>query len=250
MADLIDQIIDTFPANDDVGVPLRAAVTIKLTGVDYDLDSLIEGTFLEGPDTDQFIGPGQISLSYPNNVSQGDIDDFFESPGRKGIVPTVVTAEEVDGGTNTLVSVISNLPFAASLLYTLTMGDMLASDGVTPYDGFATFSFTTGSGSIEEVPASVSTSPIRDLSSTVPSISPELLAISQIFPEANSIEVDSRESIITVTFDKDIDIASLVEDEIIVAIEPTSDHPSVVFEPLSNAVKVITINGNVMTIRV
>ena len=81
MANLLDIIQDTFPADADVGVPLLSQITV-LFDREMDEVSLDESFFVEGPDTDQFVGPGLAFLEFPNNTSQGDINDFLKSPGR------------------------------------------------------------------------------------------------------------------------------------------------------------------------
>ena len=80
-SDLLSRVLDTFPADSDTGVPLLSNITVTLSGLDYDIQTLKDGLFLEGPDTDQYIGPGIIDQVFPNNISQGDIDDFLKSPG-------------------------------------------------------------------------------------------------------------------------------------------------------------------------
>lgn len=240
---LIDQVVNTSPANGDQGVALRATISITLSGEDYDETSLLEGIFLEGPDTDQFVGPGQIDLVYPANVSQGDVDDFFASPGRKGIVQGT-TSVSVDAG-NTVITFTAALPFAPSTEYTVTLGDVYELDGVTPYSDFVTFSFTSGSGSIVEIPSTISTSPIQN--GVLP---PDILAVSLTSPVDRSIENNPNTIEIVVTFDRVLDETSLEPDDFVVQIEPVSDHPSVTFDKVDSAPKAITINQNKLTIRV
>lgn len=240
---LIDQVIDTFPANDDVGVPLRTTISITLDGVDYDTDSLKEGLFVEGPDTDQFVGPGQIDLRYPANVSQGEVDDFFSSPGRKGIASGIV--DVTTSGGNTVVTFTSGLPLAASTIYTVTMGEILEADALTAYDGFITVSFTTGTGSIEIVPSTISTSPLQQSI-----VLPDILTVVSVSPLDRSVENDPSVHDIVITFDRDLDDTSIEADDITITIESVSDHPAVYQAPIKSVAKVITITNNLLQIRI
>lgn len=223
MSDLLDRIQDTFPANGDVGVPLRAEVTVTLSGLDYDEDSLKEGFFLEGPDTDQFIGPAMLSLKFPSNVSQGDFDDFFESPGRKGIVKAVVTVSGISG--NTLVTLTPELPLAANIEYVANLTGVLDSLG-SEIDGFVSFSFTSGSGSIEEVPASTSSSVLSSSSILAGSTSSDSLAVVRTIPADHEVEVDPDLDEIIIEFNKSIDPSSVSIDSVLVETYPATDHPS------------------------
>src|SRR5688572_17380345 len=156
MSDLLDLVVDTFPGNNDVGVPLRSEITITLSGLDYDEESLEEGFFVEGPDTDQFIGPGLEMQAFPDSISQGDLDDFLASPGYQGIVQGTVTVSGVSG--NTVVTFTPTRPLAPNTMYVANLTGILESDGETEIDGFVSMSFETGSGSIEAIPSTVSTS--------------------------------------------------------------------------------------------
>lgn len=79
MATIESIIDDYFPATDTVGVPLNSVIFV-LFEKEMNESELEEKFFIEGPDTDSFVGPGfEIGL---NNVSQGD--DFLSSPGYSG----------------------------------------------------------------------------------------------------------------------------------------------------------------------
>ena len=155
MSDLLDLIIDTFPANNDTGVPLGSNITITLQGTDYDEDTLKEGFFVEGPDTDQFVGPGLVLQSYPDNISQGDLDDFLQSPGYNGIVQGTVTVTGISG--NTLITFDPSLSLVPSVTYIVNLTQIQTAANVD-IDGFVSFSFESGSGSIEAVPDTISSS--------------------------------------------------------------------------------------------
>ena len=222
MADLVVKSI--FPASGEQGVPLGTTPSVTLEGLDYDEVSLSEGMFLEGPDTDQFVGPGQLYQRYPNNVSQGDLNDFLKSPGYMGIVPGsgIVTNDGVD----TIVTFQPNMVLAPLTEYRVNLTGVLDSVGAD-IDGFFTTAFTTGSGSIVEVPSSVSSSVLSQAASeagaTTSADTP--MTVAGAAPADHSIEnaVDTDE--IIVEFNKDIDAAS-VAGKVSVEAVPATDHPN------------------------
>ena len=250
MSTLLGLVKDTYPANDDVGVPLRSVVTITLSGVDYDEDSLCEGFFLEGPDTDQFVGPGMILQTDPDNVSQGDLDDFLASPGRYGIALAEVTVSGVNG--DTLVSLIPNRPLAANTIYNVNLTGVLESDGTTEIDGYVIFSFTAGSGSIEEVPASISTSVLSQGSSGgVGGLqSATTLTVVSTTPADHSIEVDPELSEIIIEFDKALDPNSVDNNSILVETESATDHPGVTITSVGRVATRVEVVGSQLKVKI
>jgi hypothetical protein len=124
MPNLVDLIADHFPPVSGLNVPLQSDVTITFNEL-MDESRLEEDVFIEGPDTDQFVGPGLIELRDPNNVSQGDLDDFLQSPGYSGIVSVDYTFETI-GGTQTKVTLNPTRPFAPSISYRVFIGETLA----------------------------------------------------------------------------------------------------------------------------
>lgn len=249
MSALLDLILDTNPANDDVGVPLLSTVSIKLSGLNYDTTSLEEGIYLEGPDTDQYIGPGLVDLTNPDNVSQGELDDFLQSPGYKGIVNgTVVVSND---GVDTTVTFTSDKAMYPLLEYIVGLTGVYESDGITEIEGFVSFKFTTGTGSIETIPATTSTSilsatvlPDIGLSTSVP------LAIVSSTPEDLDIEVDPGLTEIVIEFNKDIDPASVTSDTISVLAEVVSVHPCLKASAAGELGKTITVEGNKIKVKI
>lgn len=246
MSALLDRILDTFPATDDTGVPLRSVITITLSGLNYDEDSLTEGFFLEGADTDQFVGPSMVSLKFPDNVSQNDFDDFFESPGRKGIAKGVVTTSGIAG--NIVLSFTPTLPLAATVDYIANLTGVLELDGITEVSGFVSIPFTTGSGSIEEIPTETSSSVLSLAATTVTSSTD--LAISNTSPIDHSIENDIELEEIMVEFNKDLDPTSISAENIIVESVPAVDHPNLSVTSSENIAKQIEIIGNFLKIKI
>jgi len=249
MSALTDLIKDTFPANDDTGVPLQSNLTITLSGLDYDEDSLIEGMFVEGPDTDQFVGPGQLGLVIPDNVSQGDIDDFLQSAGYQGIVQGTVTVSGVGG--DTVVTFDPTLPLAPSIEYRVNLTGVLNAATTSGIDGFATFSFTTGTGSIEEVPSTVSSSVLSGAAiSESGSIDPSSpLQVVSISPADHSVENSKNLREIVVKFNKPIDPSS-VDGNVEVTTVPQTDHPNASTNSQGDIAVTTEVTGNTLTIKV
>lgn len=248
MSDLLDLVVDTFPANNDTGVPLLSAISITLSGLNYDEDSLKESFFVEGPDTDQFVGPGQIELQ--NNVSQGELNDFLQSPGYKGIVGGTVTVSGVAG--NTVVTFTPNLPLAPNLLYVVNLTGILDST-LVEIDGFASFSFETGSGSIEQVPSTVSTSVLSaglSEAAILLTTATEPLKIISTSPIDRSVQNSPSLSGIVVTFNKPIDPSSVDTSKFIVRASPISDHPNATVSGVRELTKTVEVVGNQLIITV
>lgn len=251
---LIDLVLDNFPANNDTGVSLLSNITITLSGLDYDEDTLLEGFFLEGPDTDQFVGPGIIDQVYPNNISQGDIDDFLESPGFTGIVQGTTTVTGVSG--NTLVTFNPTLPLAALTDYTAYLAEVTTS-GVVPIhtpdtiSGIVTWAFQTGTGSIETVPSSVSSSVLAD-TFTEQSLSDVQTPLSVVgtTPTDHSIEQapdDTRE--IVIEFNKALD-PNIADANVSVKALEATDHPGIDITANGELAKGLTVDGNLLRIRI
>jgi hypothetical protein len=254
MSDLLDLIIDTFPANNDVGVPLLSNITITLSGLDYDATSLQEGLFVEGPDTDQYVGPGLIEQVFPNNISQGELDDFLESPGYLGIVGGTVTvsghfADAEVSYDHTVVTFDPILPMQALTEYIVNLTSVTTVSGVD-YDGFVSFSFTTGSGSIEEVPASVSTSVLSAATPEAVAPSTADLQVVSTTPDDRSVENPTDLQEITVEFNKQLDPTSVANASITVKTIPATDHPNANVQTAGDLAKVVEVDGNKMKIKI
>src|SRR3990167_2474750 len=240
MSDLLDLVEDTFPANGDVGVPLQSEITITLTGTDYDTDSLENGFFVEGPDTDQYIGPGLEFQSFPSNISQGDLDDFLQSPGVRGIVKGTVTTSGISG--TTVITFTPTLPLSPSLEYVVNLTAIKDTDG-EDIDGFVSFSFETGTGSIEVIPSTVSSSVLAAALPESVTVSTEDLKVVSTSPEDRDIEQLTTTNEIVITFNKEIDPDSVDTSMVTVITTPISDHPQASTSSLGDLVKTITVLG-------
>lgn len=251
---LIDLILDTFPANSDTGVPLLSDITITLSGLDYDEDTLLDGFFLEGPDTDQFIGPGIIDQVYPNSISQGDIDDFLESPGYTGIVAGTTTVSGISG--NTVVTFNPTLPLAALTDYRAYLAEVTTS-GIVPIhtpdtvSGIVTWVFQTGTGSIETIPSSVSSSVLADtfIQQNLSDIETALKVVSTT-PIDHSVEHSpdgTRE--IVVEFNKALN-PNIADANVTVKALPATDHPEVTVTANGDLAKRLVVEGNLLRIKI
>jgi hypothetical protein len=249
MSDLLDRVKDTFPANGDVAVPLQSNITITLSGLDYDEDSLKEGFFIEGPDTDQYIGPGLLDLASPQNISQGDLDDFLQSPGYKGIVQGTTTTSGIAG--DTVITFDPELPLSPLTQYTVNLTGVL--DALeAEIDGFVTFDFTSGTGSIEEIPSTVSTSVLSAAiaETSTPGVSDSTpLAVVSTTPSDHNVQQETTLNEIVVEFNKTLDPAS-VTDKVTVKTVPSSDHPEAVTNSQGNLATSLTVEGKKLKIKI
>jgi hypothetical protein len=89
MASLIDIVTDYSPPNEQSGVPTRSPIEISFDRL-VDQRSIKEAFYLEGPDTDDVLGPESNATLWPSSSSFGEPTgqdrDFLHSPGYKGIV--------------------------------------------------------------------------------------------------------------------------------------------------------------------
>lgn len=249
MPNLIDTITDTFPANDDTAVPLITTISITFDR-EMDEERLQEDFFIEGPDTDQFVGPGQIELQY--NVSQGEIDDFLQSPGYKGIVAGTYDFSESVSGVNTKLNFTPNKPLAATTLYTVVLSDTLDKLG-NDITGIVTFDFTTGTGSIEEIPSTISSSVLSTsvIESSQPVSVTEALSLVSSSPADHSVQHDpdkTRE--IVLVFNKAIDPASVNDSRVTVVAQKATDHPGISVKANGELSKTLEVEGNALKIKI
>ena len=238
MATILPEIItDYFPANGDVGVPLSSTVTVTFDRV-MDTGRLKEDFFIEGPDTDQWIGPGLMELKDPANISQGDLDDFLKSPGYRGIVQGSFEFKIIDSNGNevaadnaearTKLFFTPNQPLFPLITYTVHLVETLDSQG-TAWPGYVGFNFESGSGSIEQLPSSISSSILSTgaLPSTgISTGSTTGMTVLSSAPVDFSINNSSELSEIVINFDKELDAATVTQDKVVVETSVASDHPN------------------------
>ena len=107
-----------------------------------------------------------------------------------------------------------------------------------------TWNFTTGSGSITEVPSTTSTSIIGDIGTP---ISPVVFEVESSSPTDGAVRVPRTRKTFTVTFTKDL--ATLTADQVIVDLLPVTglyDEN----EGNLNIPKILTVSGNVLNIEI
>lgn len=245
MSNIIDIISDYFPANGDIDVPLRSTVTISFSR-EMDTDRLEEDFLLEGPDTDQTLGPGLQTLG------GHFVEGFLESPGMQGIVDGSFSFVTVSGVSTQMVFT-PTWPLAALTEYVAQIRDTLDIGGETA-SGYLTFSFTTGSGSIEELPSAYSTSVLSSSFSEVAQVSTSGYAaplnVIKSIPADHSVENSIETSEIIIEFNKALDPNGVTANDITVETIAASDHPRLSPTVAGDLAKSVTVEGNRLKINI
>lgn len=256
MPSIIDIIDDYTPANNEIDTPLSSTITILFDRV-MDETALSDQVFIEGPDTDQYVGPGFELLGYPNTVSHGD--DFLASPGMQGIVQGDFSYQKVST-TDPDVLVSGSIyrtkliftpehSLAPLTLYTVNVPDFVDSGSIS-YTGYITFSFTTGTGSITELPTEVSTSIISTaladtLSDYFTGSSSGDFKVVKTIPKDHAVQVvASGLNSITIEFNNPVDVSSVTDENIVITTVVATGHPTAAAEALGNITKTLTVAGN------
>lgn len=227
MTILRDIISDYSPAAGSTAVPLSSTIVIQFDRL-MDTDDLEQEFFVSGPDTDQFIGPGVAEFNvYPDNISQGD--DFLESPGYQGIVEGTFSFETI--GAATRLTFTPSSPLVPLTQYTAHLPEADDSNGTT-YEGHVTFSFTSGTGSIEALPDTSSTSVLTNVVSSLSTLDNlEVVKVRGITPDktiqslSDSVENPVDLNRIEIEMNKAIDSSSL-SGNVKVKTYGVTDHPS------------------------
>ena len=217
------------PANGSMSLPLDQTSGIWVEFVSgVDVTEFSENFFVEGPDTDQYIGPGLIELTNPDNISQGDLDDFLKSPGYKGIVdgsfyPASGVATKIFF--NPTHALAPSWDYKAYLIGTY---DVEIDNVLTTVSGLS-FNFQTGTGSIQQLPSNLSTSVLADVIAHGYVASPgpiPSLKVVRTHPADHSVENNLQIAEIVVEFDKALDPNSLTPESVFIETLPVTDHPS------------------------
>jgi len=240
MADLKTIIQDYSPPHNSVSIPLSSTITITFDRV-MDTTSLEREFFISGPDTDQFIGPGVAEFNlYPDNISQGD--DLLESPGYRGIVAGAFSFETLSGSRTKMTFTPTN-PMAALTQYTAHLPE--ATDpAANSYTGHITFNWTTGSGSIEALPTTVSTSVLVPLTYQQAVLSAQTsLEVEKTTPANNAVEQDLELATIEIDFNKEIMPVTVTNDSVTVKGYEASDHPSANITVNKDIAKQLSVQG-------
>jgi hypothetical protein len=259
MALIVDILDDYYPPNSGVSIPLRSTVSVLFDRA-MDEDSIQEEFFIEGPDTDQYVGPGFNLLEFPDNISQNPDDDFLNSPGYAGIMEGSFVFKKIDVSNPDLE--VAGAPYRTKMvftpehpltpltLYTAHILEAIDYDG-NVHSGHLIFSFTAGTGSIDYVPETFSSSILVPGSVTLGiesqgSAAP--LEVVSTTPKDHAIQVDVETDEIVVTFNKPLATVdpALVTVEAIAA----TDHPKASQDANGELVKILEVDGNVLTIRI
>jgi hypothetical protein len=239
MPDLKNIIADYTPASGSLSIPLASTITITFDRL-MDETSLSREFFISGPDTDQFIGPGVSEINlYPDNVSQGD--DLLASPGYQGIVAGAFSYATVSG--RTVMTFTPTNPMAALTQYTahLPEADDAAANN---YTGAISFSWTTGTGSIEALPSTVSTSilvPMIYQTSVLSAQTP--LEVLRVTPTDGSVEQELDLPSIEIELNKEIAPVTVTNTSVTVKGYMASDHPSLTTTVNDDIAKKISVEG-------
>lgn len=248
MTNLVDVIVDHFPPVDGTNVPLLSQITVTFSR-EMNTDRLQEDFFLEGPDTDQFIGPGQAELIHPDNVSQGQLDDFLRSPGYTGIVEGEFEFETVSGVSTKLIFTPSK-PLTPLFNYKAYISETKDIDD-NDIEGIVFWEFQTGSGSIQELPSTISTS-VLAAAPQAQALALDLASLEVVSttPSNHSVQEPTGLSEIVVEFNKDIDPASVDPDAIVVRTFPATDHPQADVKPARDIAKSVEVSGKQLKIKI
>lgn len=226
MANLTDIISDFYPPVSGVSLPLNSTIWVQFNTL-MDEEELQNTLFVEGPDTDQYIGPGLIELKSPGNISQGNLNDFLQSPGLKGMVSGNFTFDTV-AGVGTKVTFTPCHALAPSTDYVVHLMESLDANGHT-VSGNYIWPFETGTGSIQQLPSNLSTSVLADAIAhgyvAAPGGTPKLSVV-RTHPDDHSVENNLQLEAIVVEFDKLLDPASVTPESVFVETLPVTDHPS------------------------
>ena len=259
MALIVDILDDYYPPNSGVSIPLADPITV-LFDREMDEDSLAEEFFIEGPDTDQFVGPGFNLLEFPDNVSQNPDDDFLNSPGYPGIMEGTFSFVKIDMSDADLEVVAS--PYRTKLVFTPeqpmapltqytahlpTADDLLGNT----HSGHYIFGWTTGTGSIQYVPDTFSSSILVPGSVTLgieSQGSSAPLEVISTTPADHAIQIDPETSEIIVEFNKPVDAASVTDARVTIEAIAATDHPKATAPANGELIKSLTVVGNKITI--
>jgi hypothetical protein len=259
MSNINEVIVDNFPPVSGQSIPLGSTISVTFnTLMDTTISGLQSTLFVEGPDTDQFVGPGLLEQQFPPNVSQGPLSDFLMSPGYQGIVQGVITTSIVSGltvsgipYTGTQAVFTPSQPLAPSTTYTVHITQTHDSLG-NVVSGYVDWSFETGTGSIVQLPNTISTSVLAE-AFRAPGLAPasqNLLQVVSITPGDHSVQNSPELQDITITFDKVLDPNSITSDMITINTEALTSHPDVKVNAQGSIAFNMTVSGNIIKLSI
>lgn len=250
MSELLDAVISYEPVVSGVSVPLKSNIVITLSGLDYNEILLKEGFFLEEPSGDQWVGPGVLPFEYPEGIPYEDVRDILDSAvDLTAVVEAEVTVTGVNG--NTEITLDPIYPLKASTVYRANLTGVFREDGETEVDGFVTWPFTTGTGSVEELPSDISTSILATtIQGSIAAVEATPLAVVKTTPADHAIQQDPSLEEIEIEFNKNIDPDSVSADTISIVGLPVTDHPSVNISSSGDLYKAVEIVGNKIKLKI
>lgn len=248
MSQLLNKVLSYEPIVSGVAVPLLSNITIVLDGVDYDSTSLEEGFFIEGPSGVGVFGIGGLKLEYPEGIPAECDRDIFDTSYEQAapIGGTVTVVKDV----NTTVTFNPTYPLAASVEHKANLTDVL-DDSLATISGFISWSFTTGTGSIESLPEEISSS---ILSTTSMGIAGSLFAaplkVVKTTPSDHAIQQNPSIEEIEIEFNKPIDPSSISADTIQITGLPVTDHPNISIKSSGDLYKAVEVNGKKVKLKI
>ena len=258
MSNLVDLVVDNSPPVSGISIPLGAPISVTFnTLMDTSVSGLQSTLFIEGPDTDQFVGPGLLEQQYPHNVSQGDLNDFLRSPGYAGIVQGVITTSTVSGLTISGMHYVGTQavftpchPLAPNTTYTVHVVETKDSLG-NVCSGYIDWEFQTGTGSIQQLSNAISTSALAQAFRS-PGLSPATvnsLDLISTKPADHSVQNNpTNTNEIDIVFDKPIDPTSVSADMISLQTVPMTDHPNITIDAEGELAFNYVVSGNILKI--
>ena len=149
-------------------------------------------------------------------------------------------------------------PFEDGVGFYFTGTDFRANDtftiNVTPGEVMAdisTWSFTTGTGSIETVPSTTSTSPTGEPALPVPPYVTAPFAVSEISPTHRDTDIPLERKEIIVLFTQDIDPTTITQDTVkLFANHVLGDYDGNDNQGPGEIAKALTVSGNTLTITI
>ena len=255
MSNLVDVIVDNFPPVSGLDIPLGSTISVTFN-ILMNVSGLQNSLFVEGPDTDQFVGPGLLEQQFPQNISQGALDDFLRSPGYQGIVQgtwssTTVPIPPSNTTSGTEIIFTPRQPLAPSTTYIVHIVQTDDAYG-NVVSGYVDWSFETGTGSIIQLPNTISTSVLAQAFRS-PGLSPaavNLLQVVSTTPCDHSVQNDEHLQEIDVVFDKEIDPASVNPDMISIQAIPLTSHPNVNVNAQGAIAFNVTVSGNILKLSI
>jgi hypothetical protein len=134
-------------------------------------------------------------------------------------------------------------PMAALTEYTAHLPEA-DDDAANNYTGHVTFSWTTGSGSIEALPSTVSTSVLVPMVYQTSVLSAETpLQVESTTPVANAVEQELTLDTIEIEFNKEIAPATVTNDSVLIKGYAATDHPSANITVNEDIAKRIEVQG-------